>query len=123
MEHIRKLAWLSVARGCGFGVLAIFTSMIGLITTPGVAFDVGGVGFLLMTFILIAKAVRADRLPHRNTEIWLMLEPELRPPPDIASGVITRTRREVMLRFALMSALTAVACLVGAAVLQLAGFR
>jgi hypothetical protein len=123
MEHIRRLAWVSVARGCGFGVLAIFTLMIGFITTPGVALDAGGFGFLLMSVILMVKAGRADHLPHHRTELWLMLEPERRPPPGVASSVITTTRREVMLRCAYLSALTAFACLALAGALQLAGFR
>jgi hypothetical protein len=123
MEHIRKIAWVSVARGCGFGALAIFTLMIGFVTTPALALDFGGIGFLLMAVILMIKAFRSDRLPHNHTEIWLMLEPEQRPPPDVASVVIMRTRREVILRFAYMSALTALCCLAPAAALQIAGFR
>jgi hypothetical protein len=123
MEHIRRLAWVSVARGCGFGALAIFTLMIGFVTTPALALDFGGVGFLLMAVILMMKAARSDRMPHNHTEIWLMLDRDLRPPPEIAPGVIMRTRREVILRFAQMSATTALCCLLIAAGLQFAGFR
>jgi hypothetical protein len=123
MEHIRKLAWVSVARGCGFGGLAIFTMMIGLSSTPAAALDFGGIGFLLMSVILIVKAYRSDRLPHKHTEIWLMLEPDLRPPPEVAPAVIMRTRREVILRFAHMSALAALCCLVMAGALQIMGVR
>lgn len=123
MEHIRKLAWVSVARGCGFGALAIFTLMIGFVTTPALALDFGGVGFLLMAVILMVKAGRSDRMLYTHTEIWLMLDRDLRPPPDVASGVIMRTRKEVILRFAQMSATTALCCLVIAGALQVAGIR
>jgi hypothetical protein len=121
VDHIRKLAWISVARGCGFGGLAIFTLMIGFSSTPAAALDFGGIGFLLMAVILMVKASRSDRLPHKHTELWLMLEPQDRPPPEVASGVISRMRREVILKFAHMSALTALCCLLLAAGLQLMG--
>lgn len=123
MDHIRKLAWVSIARGCAFGALAIFTTMTGLITTPGIALDAGGIGFLLMSFILIVKASRSDVLSHHRTEVWLMLEPERRPPPEIAPVMITRVRREVILIFAHFSAMAAFSCLVLAAILQILGFR
>jgi hypothetical protein len=123
MDHIRRLAWISIARGCGFGALAIFTLMIGFVTTPGVALDFGGVGFLLMALILIAKADRSERFPYQRTEIWLMLSPEDRPPPEVAPVVISRSRRDVMLHFAHVSAIVAAACLALAAVLQASGFR
>jgi hypothetical protein len=123
MDHIRKLAWISVARGCGFGALAIFTMMIGFSATPATALDFGGIGFLLMAAILMVKAFRSANLPHKRTELWLMLEPQERPPPEVASGIISRMRREVILRFAHMSAMSAVCCLLMAAALQIAGIR
>jgi hypothetical protein len=123
MEHIRKLAWISVARGCSFGGLAILTMMIGFSATPALALDFGGVGFLLMAVILMIKAARSEQFPYRRTEIWLMLEPQDRPPPEVAPGIISRTRRDVILRFAHMSALAALCCLLMAAALQIMGIR
>jgi hypothetical protein len=123
MDHIRRLAWISVARGCGFGALAVFCFMFGFITTPPLALDAGGFGFLLMAAILMVKAGRAHILSHKRTELWLMLDPERRPPPEVASGVITRMRRETMLRFAYLSALVACGCLALAAMLKVAGFQ
>jgi hypothetical protein len=123
MDHIRRLAWISVARGCGFGALAVFCFMFGFITTPSLALDAGGFGFLLMAAILMVKAGRAHVLSHKRTELWLMLEPDRRPPPEVASGVITRMRRETMLRFAYLSSLVAGGCLALAAVLKLLGLR
>jgi hypothetical protein len=123
MDHIRKLAWVSVARGCSFGGLAIITLMIGFSTTPGLAFDFGGVGFLMMAVILMIKAGRSTKLPHKRTELWLMLNPDERPPPEFAAQVIMGTRREVILRFAYMSAVFACCCLGLAAFLHLIGIR
>jgi hypothetical protein len=123
MDHIRRLAWISIARGCGFGTLAIFTLMIGFVTTPALALDFGGVGFLLMALVLIVKAERWERFPHNRTEIWLMLDPIHRPPPEVAPVVIGRTRRDVMLRVAHLSAVMAAVCLAMAGALQAFGFR
>jgi hypothetical protein len=123
MDHIQRLAWISIARGCGFGVLGIVCMMFGFITKPGVALNAGGVGFLMMAVILMIKANRSDLVPHQRTELWLMLEPERRPPPEVASGVIMRMRRATLLHFAYMSAVVACGCLALAAALQFFGFR
>jgi hypothetical protein len=123
MEHIHRLAWVSIARGCGFGVLGIVTMMFAFITTPGIAFDCGGFGFLLMAVILMIKSNRSDHLSHKRTEIWLLLAPEHRPPPDVACDIIMRVRAEVLLRCAHLSAMTALGCLSFAALVQVAGYR
>jgi hypothetical protein len=123
MDHIRKLAWISIARGCGFGLLAIFCFSFGFILRPAFALTLAGVGILLMVFILILKAVRTDSLSHKRTEIWLMLAPDLRPPPEVASVIIMRVRRDVMLHFAQGWSFVAAGCLGLAAMLQIAGFR
>jgi hypothetical protein len=123
MDHLRRLAWVSVARGCGFGTLAVFTAMIGLVMTPGIALDVGGLGFLLMAVILMVKADRSGTISHKRTEVWLMLHENERPPAEVASVVIRRVRRDVMLQFAYVSALAGFGCLVLAAGIQALGYR
>lgn len=123
MDHIRKLAWISIARGCAFGFLAIFCFSFAFINRPAFALTSGGIGVLLMVFILVLKASRSDQISHKRTEIWIMLAPNLRPPPEAASGIIMQVRRDVMLRFAHSWAVVAAICLAGAATLQLAGFR
>jgi hypothetical protein len=123
MDHIRKLAWISIARGCAFGFLANFCFSFAFINQPSFAMLSMGIGMLLMVFILVLKASRSDRLSHKRTEIWIMLSPEMRPPPEVASGVIMRARREVMLRFAYGWALASAVCLGFAAFLRLASFR
>jgi hypothetical protein len=123
MDHIRKLAWVSIARGCAFGFLAIFCFSFAFINRPAFALTSGGVGMLLMAFILMLKASRSDQLSHKRTEIWIMLSPDMRPPPDVASGIIMRIRRDVMLQFAYGWAVASAAAFAMATTLRLAGFR
>ena len=56
VEDMRRIAFETVLRACGFGSLAIFCVMIGLSFEPRVAFQTGGVLTLVMTVILIFKA-------------------------------------------------------------------
>ena len=42
MEHMRRIAYETVLRACGFGSLAIFCVMIGLSFHPRAAFQAGG---------------------------------------------------------------------------------
>jgi hypothetical protein len=123
MDHLRRLTWISVARGCGFGVLAIFTTMIGFVTTPAVALDFGGFSFLLMATILILKARMAPSMSYRRTEVWLMLDEGLRPPADVAQVLIGRVRADVLLACARLSAWSAALLLALSLLLKIAGWR
>ena len=42
MEHMRRIAYETVLRACGFGSLAIFCVMIGMSFEPRLAFQAGG---------------------------------------------------------------------------------
>jgi hypothetical protein len=123
MDYLRRVAWVSVARGCGFGLLAICTMTIGFINKPGLAFNLMGIGLLLMAVILIVKARNSDSVMYQRTEIWLMLNDDMRPPAAVAQSVISRIRAAVLLEFALMSACGAAASLGIAAVLLLIGYH
>ncbi len=48
MHLIERLAAVSVARGCGFAILAIAMLMLGLSFNPAKALELGGFSFLLM---------------------------------------------------------------------------
>jgi hypothetical protein len=111
VDLIRRLAWVSIARGCGFGSLAIFTFMIGFISTPAIAFEAGGFGFLMMAVIMIIKAKNAADIRHTKTEIWVMLDVPDRPPSSVAASVIATVRRQVLYQFAMYCALMAVVML------------
>ena len=59
MEHMRRVAYETVLRACGFGSLAIFCVMIGFSFELRLAFQTGGTLTMLMTLILIFKAYEA----------------------------------------------------------------
>lgn len=110
-QRIRALAYLSVVRGCGFGLLTIFTAMVGVAADLSLVLRTGGIGLLLMAFILVLKAARAYRVSFRATEIWILLDKEQRPPAAIAGALIPRFRREALLLYGYRSAWLAAALL------------
>jgi hypothetical protein len=104
MDVIEAYAKLSVARGCGFALLAIACVMIGLMGTPVFALKIAGVFCAVIAAILMVRADLAPRMNFKDTEVWLMLEVAERPPPAVAqriiSGVLSRTFAEFGLYFA-----------------------
>ena len=107
MDDIRRIAFETVLRACGFGSLAISCIMVGLSFNPRLAFQTGGLLTLLMVAILAFKAREAGRKPYRRTEIWLYLPMELRPPERSAQQVISHLMRETYLTVACWAALMA----------------
>lgn len=73
-DRIREACDLSIRRACGFAVLAIFTTMVGMSYHPQVAIRVGATLITLMTAVLLAKAWRATSRPYKRTEVWLILD-------------------------------------------------
>src|SRR6266498_436177 len=80
VEDMRRIAFETVLRACGFGSLTIFCIMIGLSFEPRIAFQAGGTLTLVMVGILLFKAQEALTKHYRRTEMWLYLPKELRPP-------------------------------------------
>ncbi len=111
-EIIRRLAHISVLRGCGFGTLTILTGMMGVAFDLSLVLKTGGIGMLLMAFILILKAARVYQTPLRTTEVWIMLDERDRPPVALARGMIAEARRDVMLLYAYFSAIVSAALLI-----------
>ncbi len=120
---IRQAAMISTARACGFGTLAIMTTMIGFAGTPTLSLKVGGVCFLLTAAVLILMAWRAPLKPYKRTEVWLLLDAQDRPPAAFAQTAISSARIEAFYRFAHISATLAAVFLTGAllAALLMAG--
>lgn len=112
-QTIRQLAHASVMRGCAFGMLGVVTGMMGFADQLPVALKWGGLGTLLMAFVLILKASRADRVAFRSTEVWIMLDKDQRPPESLAPVLIANARREAMLHYAYLSAIIAALLLGG----------
>ncbi len=100
MEEMRRIAFETVARACGFGSLGIFCFMVGLSFEPSIAFQTGGTLTTLMSLVLILKAYEARSKDHRRTEMWLYLTEESRPPKAYAQWVVATILRETYLRFA-----------------------
>jgi hypothetical protein len=112
MHKLEQLAHFSVARGCGFGLLAIATLMVGLSGEFAIALRAGGYLCLVMCLVLISLAWRAPGAPYKRTELWIMLEPEERPHAAIAQQVIGSLLRDIYLRFALRAAVLSASLLV-----------
>jgi hypothetical protein len=104
---IRRYAQVSIARGCGFGALAITTMMVGSASDLSLFFRSGGIGALLMCFILLLKASRVEHTPVKDTEVWVMIPRDIRPSPEIAAPLIARARRDYMMKFAYVAAVVA----------------
>jgi hypothetical protein len=119
MEIMRRVAYGTVLRACGFGSLAIFCLMVGLSFEPRLAFQAGGFLTLAMTGILILKALEARTKPYRRTEMWLYLPEEARPPAASAQQITSIVLQETYLTFARWTAGVAVAMWIGALLFSL----
>jgi hypothetical protein len=108
VEEMRRIAYETVLRACGFASLAIFCIMIGLSFLPRSAFQAGGFLSIVMTLILILKAWEARTKDHRRTELWLYLPKESRPPKTSAQRTVSTVMRETYLLFALWSAMISI---------------
>jgi hypothetical protein len=108
VENMRRVAYVTVLRACGFGSLAIFCFMVGLSFSPRLAFQTGGTLTLLMTGVLALKALEARWKSYRRTEMWLYLEKEHRPPAAVAQQMTSAVLRETYLTFAMWTSLVAI---------------
>ncbi len=121
LDEMRKVAFETVMRGCGFGSLAIFCVMFGLSFEGRIAFKAGGVLTLVMVFILIFKAYEARIKDYRRTEMWLYLSKEQRPPKGIAQWASSLVLWDTYLLFALWTAATSIVMWILAIVFTLVG--
>jgi hypothetical protein len=108
MEELRKAAFISVARGCGFGMLAIICVMVGLSYNPRAVFQAGGILTLLMTLILILKARNALTKDYKKTEMWLILPEDFRPPERYAQWATATVMRDAYFTFGQYTALISI---------------
>jgi Ca2+/H+ antiporter len=108
MEEIRRIAYETVLRACGFASLAIFCVMFGLSFQPRSAFQAGGFLTIAMTCVLVLKAYEARTKNHRRTELWLNLPKERRPPEASAQRTIATVMRETYLQFARWTAVISI---------------
>jgi len=121
LQEIERFAEISIARGCGFAALAIFTFMLGLSWDMVLATKVGGTLILGVSVILILKGQTAPHRPVSKTELWMMLDRADRPAPAIAQRVIGPVLHSCYLRFALYAARLSAGLLAMSLTLQLLG--
>jgi len=108
MEEMRRIAYATVLRACAFASLAIFCVMIGLSFLPRSAFQAGGFLSIVMTLVLVLKAHEARTKDHRQTELWLYLSKETRPPQVVAQRTVSTLMRETYLQFARWTAIISI---------------
>jgi hypothetical protein len=118
---MRKLAFESVARGCGFGMLAIVCVMVGMSFDPRAVFQAGGILTLMMVFILILKARYALTQNYKHTEMWLYLPKDFRPPEAYAQWAASTVLRDAYFTFAMYTALISIVMWVFAFLVAISG--
>ena len=123
MEYMRRIAFEVVLRACGFGSLAIFCVMIGMSFDPLMSFKAGGFLTMLMSGILMIKAYEARTKPYRQTEMWLYLPKDQRPPASYAQWASATVLRETYLTFARWTAAISIAMWVIALFFSFLGTR
>jgi hypothetical protein len=123
MEEMRKVAYATVARACGFGMLAIICVMVGMSFDPRRVFQAGGILTLMMTFILILKARYALTQNYKRTEMWLYLPKDFRPPEAYAQWAASTVLRDAYFTFAMYTALISIIMWVLALLVGLTGIQ
>jgi hypothetical protein len=119
MDAIRRAAFVSVSRACGFFALGVLCVMLGFAHDPQRSAQAGSLLFFALALGLIWKAQLAPRANHKKTETWLMLAPEDRPPDSTAQTVLSVILSDVYLIHARYSAVAAATLLLAAVTLSL----
>ena len=123
MEHMRRIAYETVLRACGFGCLAHFCVMVGMSFDPRLAFQAGGFLTTIMAFILILKSREALTKDYRRTEMWLYVEKDFRPPEAYAQWASSTVLRDTYLTFALWTSVISIVMWVIALIFMLLGTK
>lgn len=121
MEHMRRVAYETVLRACGFACLAIFCVMVGMSFNPRLAFQAGGFLTTIMAFILILKSREALTKDYRKTEMWLYIDKQYRPPEAYAQWASSTILRDTYLTFAFWTSAISIAMWILALIFSLAG--
>lgn len=100
MEEMRRAAFTSVARGCGFALLGIFCVMVGFSYNVQLMFQTGGMLSMIAVLVLIIKARNALTSDYKQTEMWLMMPDDFRPPEAYARWAAATVLRDAYFTFA-----------------------
>jgi hypothetical protein len=109
MEHMRRIAYETVLRACGFASLGIFCVMTGMSFNPKLAFQAGGFLTTIMAFVLVLKAREALTKDYRRTEMWLYVDKNFRPPEAYAQWASATVLRDTYLTFAMWTSMISIA--------------
>ncbi len=123
MNEVERAAELSVARGVGFGALAIALVVAGLAGYPQLALRSGAVLALLTWAVLRLKALHAPRRPYKRTEVWLMLDPRPAWPAEMAQRVIGAALQRTLERYARFALVAAVGLWLASLLVPWLGWR
>ena len=121
MEHMRRVAYETVLRACGFASLGIFCVMTGMSFHPKLAFQAGGFLTTIMAFVLVLKAREALTKDYRRTEMWLYIDKDFRPPEAYAQWASSTVLRDTYLTFAMWTSLISVTMWVLALIFSVLG--
>ncbi|MCR5858359.1 hypothetical protein [Mesorhizobium sp. J428] len=121
MNQIRQVAVECVGRAVMFGWLAIGCVMVGFSFAPVSSFRSGAVLALIMSLILLWRAMTAASRNPRHSEVWLYLDEVNRPAETDARFVFTTIMREVYGHYAQVTLWVAVGLFGASALLQLGG--
>jgi hypothetical protein len=121
LDRIRACARHSIGRGFLFALLAILTSVAGMIGWPVSALRLGALLSMLMAAILVLRATWAPRRPYRRTETWVLLQRRHGLNESLAQDAISRILAETYWRFADLSAALAAGLWIGVFVLAAFG--
>lgn len=88
MEPIRAAAYTSVGRACGFAFLGVISVMIGLAYEPVLSAKSGAILTGIVALLLVHRMSGAPTRDFRDTEVWLMLAKDARPPAETAQRLI-----------------------------------
>lgn len=121
MDELRRVAFQSIGRACGFAGFAILCVMIGLSYDPLIAARAGGIFTTMTTVVLLLKARQALTRDVRRSEMWLMLDERDRPSAEYAQWAGATVLRDAYLWFAQYAAGVSIVLWTLALLLSLAG--
>jgi hypothetical protein len=105
MTRIRRLASIVVWRGFGFSWLAIAAAMSGLVFDLSLACRVGAILAIAVALAFEFRAGTYHRIKRiTETEVWILLGDEGRPPKELAREMIVPAMRDELHEKALYSA-------------------
>jgi len=109
LEYLHKVAFMTIGRACGFGVLAIFCITVSFAFDFLLAARAAAILTTIMTMILLVRAQTALKKDLRKTEMWIYLDENTRPPEPFAQQIGSAILRETYLWFAYRAAAFSIA--------------